>query len=164
MCLWWGAFCSVSSPLPPLTRCLRPLLLGVSQVECVLRCSAAMPWPMQGTVEAIMAQEGRAKVVAGKTSWGEGVSEKHQVLLGPSRSRGDETKVDGEQSGSTSEGGMQPPAPEPMVKWYMVERAGSTSGTDGGGNYRGALCTLLQSIHSAQGLFAICWSALIPLL
>ena len=27
-----------------------------------MRCSAAMPWPMQGTVEAVMAQEGRGKV------------------------------------------------------------------------------------------------------
>ena len=75
-----------------------PLPLGVPQVECVLRCSAAMPWPMQGTVEAIMAQEGRAKVVMGRTSWGRGctgVSVRHRALLGPSRPCGDEAKVYG---------------------------------------------------------------------
>ncbi|GAX80012.1 hypothetical protein CEUSTIGMA_g7451.t1 [Chlamydomonas eustigma] len=37
---------------------------GGCQVECVMRCSAAMPWPMQGTVEAAMVQEG--KVTVGK--------------------------------------------------------------------------------------------------
>ena len=64
----------------------------------MLRCSAAMPWPMQGTVEAIMAQEGRAKVVMGRTSWVKGctgVSERLQVLLGTSRPCGDESKVYG---------------------------------------------------------------------
>ena len=34
------------------------------QVDCIMRCSAAMPWPMQGSVEAVMAQEG--KVTVGK--------------------------------------------------------------------------------------------------
>ena len=33
-----------------------------AQVECVMSCSAAMPWPMQSSVEAVMVQEGRTTV------------------------------------------------------------------------------------------------------
>jgi hypothetical protein len=51
-------------------------VLVACQVVCTMQCSAAMPWPMQGTVEAAMVQEG--KVTVGKV--GSGAFPVHSAL------------------------------------------------------------------------------------